>query len=130
MASNTIYAVEQDPNSNLVYVATSAGFYRFYCSTAPAAEDFSEIYAYPNPVKPDYTGWITIKGLTEGALVKIVDAGGGLVAQTTANGGIAIWDGCNMQGARVRSGVYYVFASSGPNDEQGKGAVTKIIVIN
>jgi len=130
MASNTVYAVEQDPASNLVYVATAAGFYRFYGSTAPAAEDYSEIYAYPNPVRPDYTGWITIKGLTEGSLVKIVDAGGGLVAQTTASGGMAIWDGCNMQGSRVRSGVYYVFASSGPDDEQGKGAVTKIIVIN
>ncbi len=130
LASNTIYAVEQDPASNLVYVATAAGLYRFYCSTAPAAEDYSEICAYPNPVRPDYTGWITIKGLTEGSLVKIVDAAGGLVAQTTAGGGMAIWDGCNMQGSRVRSGVYYVFASSGPDDEQGKGAVTKIIVIN
>ncbi len=130
LSTNTIYTVEQDPASNLVYVGTDDGLYRFYCSTSPAAEDYSEIYAYPNPVRPDFTGPITIAGLTEGSLVKIMDASGALVAQTTANGGMALWDGCNMQGHRVRSGVYYVFATSGPQEENAKGAVTKIIVIN
>lgn len=130
LASNTIYTVEQDPNSNLVYVGTDAGLYRFNSSTSPAADDYSEIYAYPNPVRPEYTGSITISGLTDASLVKITDAAGNLIAQTTASGGMAVWDGCNLNGVRVRSGVYYVFASSGANDEQGKGAVTKIIVIN
>lgn len=130
LASNTIYTVEQDPFSNLVYVGTDAGLYRFNCSTAPAADDYSEIYAYPNPVRPEYTGQITITGLTDSSLVKITDAAGNLIAQTTANGGMALWDGCNMSGKRVRSGVYYVFASSGPNAEQSEGAVTKIVVIN
>lgn len=130
LTTNTIYTVEQDPYSNLVYVGTDDGLYSFYCATAPAADDYSEIYAYPNPVRPDYTGLITISGLTEGSLVKIMDASGALVAQSTANGGLALWDGCNMNGQRVRSGVYYVFASSGAQAEQGSGAVTKIIVIN
>ena len=33
--------------------------------------DFSDVYAYPNPVRPDYTGWITIKGLMDNSLVKL-----------------------------------------------------------
>lgn len=130
LASNTIYSVEQDPYSNIVYVGTDAGLYRFNCATSPAAEDYSNIYAYPNPVRPEYTGPITITGLTDSSMVKIMDASGNLIAQTTSNGGMAQWDGCNMQGRRVRSGVYYVFASSGPEAEQASGAVTKIIVIN
>ncbi len=128
--SNRINTVQQDPNSTTVYVGAGNGLYRFSTTTGPAAEDYSEIYAYPNPVRPDFTGYITITGLTEDSLVKITDASGQLIATVQASGGQAMWDGCNASGARVRSGVYYVFASSGPQQEKGEGAVTKIIVIN
>lgn len=128
--SNRINTVQQDPNSTTVYVGAGNGLYRFNTSTGPAAEDYSEIYAYPNPVRPGYTGYVTITGLTEDSLVKITDASGQLVATVQATGGQALWDACNSAGSRVRSGVYYVFASSGPDQEKGEGAVTKIIVIN
>ena len=97
--------------------------------SAPAADDFSDVYAYPNPVKPDFTGWITIKGLKDNSLVKIADAAGNVFFQGRSEGGMMVWDGCNAAGERVKSGVYYVFASQSDGDDKS-GAVTKIMVIN
>ena len=127
---NTITGLHVDPESNSVFVATMSGLFELSTTSGPAAEDYSEVYAYPNPVTPEYTGWITITGLMDSSMVKIVDADMHLVYQTTSEGGMAMWDGCNMNGSRVRSGVYYVLASSG-SETSSKGAVaTKILVVN
>ena len=71
--------------------------------TAPAATDFSDVYAYPNPVKPDYTGWISIVNLMDNSLVKIADASGNVVYSCRSNGGMFTWDGCNASGSRVKA---------------------------
>ena len=88
--------------------------------------------AYPNPVTSGYSGPITITGLMEDSLVKIMDSGMRLVYQTSSEGGMAVWDGCNIGGTRVRSGVYYVLASSsGQGVESSAGdVVAKILVVN
>lgn len=66
----------------------------------------------------------------DSSLVKIMDSGMHLVYQTTSEGGMALWDGCTLNGARVRSGVYYVLASrTGETDSQGD-VVAKILVVN
>ena len=53
------------------------------------------VWAYPNPVKPDYTGLITITGLSLDADVKIVSTSGTLVNQGRSNGGTYTWNGCD-----------------------------------
>ena len=110
LPSNTITALHADPTGNSIFVGTLAGLYEYSSSSGPTKDDYSEVYAYPNPVTPDYSGWITIAGLMENSLVKIVDSSMNLVYQTTSEGGTALWDGCSMNGSRVRSGVYYVLA--------------------
>ena len=85
-----------------------------------------EVYAFPNPVKPGYDGPIAIKGFTRNGLVHITDASGHIVFTTTANGGQVIWNGRTLNGDKVASGVYYVFAS----DAQGENrAVAKVLII-
>lgn len=129
LPTNQIWGVYCNPNGNEVYVNTAAGSYIYNSTAAPAAEDYSEVYAYPNPVRPDYEGWITIQGLMDNSLVKIADAQGNVVAQGMSEGGMYVWDGCNAAGERVRSGVYMVLASQS-SGESSSGAVTKIVVIN
>ncbi len=90
-------------------------------------ESYGDIVAYPNPVRPDYSGDITIKGLMDNSLVKIADSNGNVVMQKRSEGGMVTWDGCNQSGRQVRSGVYYVFASQ--NSDGNSGAVTKIVII-
>lgn len=130
LPSNCVYTVAADPYSNKVYFGTKLGAACFESDSSPAAEDFSEIYAYPNPVRPEYTGLITVKGLMDGSLVKIADAAGNVFYQGRSEGGMIVWDGCDATGDRVRSGVYYVFASQSADGGSAKGAVTKILVVN
>ncbi|MCM1076999.1 MAG: hypothetical protein NC411_06530 [Bacteroides sp.] len=130
LATNCITDVYVDPNSNSVFFSTLNGLYEYSATASPARPDYSDVIAYPNPVTPDYTGLITIRGLMDSSLVKIMDSGMHLVYQTKSEGGLATWDGCTLSGARVKSGVYYVLASvSSETDSQGD-VVAKILVVN
>lgn len=129
LPSNEVLTVACDPHSNSVYFGTFQGLVEYGGDATPVASDYSQVYAYPNPVHPDYNGWITIAGLMDNSLVKIADAAGNVFFQTRSNGGSVTWDGCNSSGERVRSGVYYVFASQN-GDNGSSGAVTKILVVN
>ncbi|MBR1543671.1 MAG: hypothetical protein IJ626_02110 [Muribaculaceae bacterium] len=128
--SDRIYQICCDPNSNSVYFTTEAGFVEYFSNATPPQSDYSNILAYPNPVRPDYTGPITITGLMENSYIKIADAAGNVVATVRSNGGMATWDGCNYSGRRVKSGVYFVFVSRGTSDGGSGSAVTKILVMN
>lgn len=127
--SDNIFTVCPDRNSNNVYVGTADGLSIYHSTTAPAADDYKNVYAYPNPVTPDFTGYITITGLKADSLIKITDAAGNVFYETTSNGGMALWNGCDASGRRVRSGVYFVFASE-TGEDASDAAVTKIVVVN
>ncbi len=129
LISNRVTAVECSRDDNTVYVGTTVGLYSFKSDASPGREDYSAITAYPNPVRPEYSGAVTITGLMDHSVVKIADSAGNVVAETRSEGGMATWDVCNRSGKRVSSGVYYVFASAG-DGTQSSGAVTKILVIN
>lgn len=125
--SDIILAVYPDPTSNKVYVGTDIGLAILHSTSSPASDSMKEMYAYPNPVTPNYTGYITIAGLMDNSLVKIADAQGNVFCQGVSDGGSFIWDGCDATGSRVKSGVYFVLASQ----QDGSGAgTTKIVVVN
>ena len=84
------------------------------------------VYAYPNPVKPDYTGSINIVGLSFQADIKIVSVNGTLVNQGKSTGGSYSWDGCDLKGRKVASGIYMVETAT---EEGEKGTVCKIAII-
>lgn len=130
LPSDVVYSVAADPKSNSVFFGTSQGVVEYNSTTSPGSESYENVVAYPNPVRPDYTGWITIKGLMEDSLVKISDAYGNVLHQGRSNGGMYVWDGCMSNGERVRTGVYYVLASSGSAEVSGDAVVTKIMVVN
>ncbi len=70
---------------------------------------------------------IAIKGLVRNARVKITDINGGLVYQTTAEGGQAVWNGKNFSGERVSTGVYMVLCT---DTEGAETLVEKILFIH
>lgn len=128
LPSNCVYDIACDPYSSSVFIGTSMGLAEYMGDSSPASEDYSNVYAYPNPVRPEYTGWITVTGLMDNSLVKITDAAGNVLYTTTSEGGMITWDGCNSAGERVKTGVYYVFASQNATGTSS-GAVTKILVV-
>ncbi|MCM1484352.1 MAG: hypothetical protein NC043_08435 [Muribaculaceae bacterium] len=130
LPEDEVYAVYANPYNTDVYVGTRSGMFVYGGDTSAPAEDYSDIYAYPNPVRPEYSGSIYVKGLVDNSLVKIADASGNVLSQGRAEGGMYIWDGCDMGGVRVRSGVYYIYASAADDSGSSQGAVAKVMVIN
>ncbi|MBR4721790.1 MAG: Por secretion system protein, partial [Muribaculaceae bacterium] len=129
LPSNKIGAILCDPKSNSVFFGTEFGLVEYSGTSSPASPDYSDVVAYPNPVTPDYTGLITIKGLMENSLVKISDSAGNVFYTTRSEGGMATWNGCNAEGQRVKSGVYFVLSSQNANGSSS-GVVTKILIVN
>ncbi|HMG15855.1 MAG TPA: T9SS type A sorting domain-containing protein, partial [Saprospiraceae bacterium] len=96
-----------------------------------ATDEFkSMVYAFPNPVRPEYDGPIVITGLANDSNVKITDTTGKLVFETTSLGGQAVWYGKDYNGRKANSGVYLVFATSLANIEDPSAYVTKILLVN
>lgn len=127
LLSNSILSIAIQESTGEVFVGTSDGLMSYMSDAILAEEDFTNIYAYPNPVHPNYKGLVVIKGLMKDTEVRIVDANGNLVKVLTGLGGEVIWDVTNTIGERVASGVYTAIC----NTTNGSGyGVTKILVIN
>lgn len=125
--SDKITCLAIQPQTGELYIGTNMGV-QSYRTTATYADNYpsEDIHAFPNPVRPNYDGPIAIKGFTRNALVHITDARGHVVYSTTADGGQAVWNGRTLDGQRVASGTYFVFAS----DQMGAmRSVAKILII-
>ena len=129
LPSNIIHDILVDDNSNIVYIATDNGLCSYASDATQPAEtmDKDNVYAYPNPVTPDHTGDITIVGLSFDADVKIVTSNGALVNTGRSTGGMYRWNGRDLKGKRVASGVYMVETAT---QDGGKGVVCKIAIFN
>lgn len=127
LPSDNVYSIACNDNGNSVFILTDSGLVEYVYGYNPTSADLSNVYCYPNPVRPDYTGLLTINGLTENALVKIADSAGNVIKQLKSAGGIATWDCCDANGDRVATGVYYVLASASGS---GSGTiVSKFLVV-
>lgn len=129
LPSDFVTEVVVDPATGIAYVGTTNGLAAYRSDAVQASEDYSSVYAFPNPVRPDYEGWISVTGLMDNSLVKITDTAGNLFFEGYSNGGQISWDGRDRKGNRVKTGVYLVFASSSATGKQS-GVVTKILVVN
>jgi ligand-binding sensor domain-containing protein len=126
LLSDAIIDIAIDNETGEVYFATSEGICSFQGSATRGYEDFTDVYAYPNPVEPGYEGPIYIRGLVTNARVKITDVAGNIVFETVAEGGQARWDGQTLNGEPVVSGVYMAYIT---DDLAEKTTVTKILVV-
>lgn len=111
-----------------VFIGTDLGLIVYRGSASKSKENsFSDVYVFPNPIRPDYFGPIAIKGLTRDAFVKITDISGRLVNEIRSEGGQAIWSGENLDGNRVQTGIYLVFIA---NIDGSESMVSKIMFIH
>jgi len=127
LLSNRLTSIAINNITGEVYFGTDKGVISFKSTATEGGETFGDVYAYPNPVREGYDGYIAIKGLVNNAQVKITDISGTLVYTAKAEGGQAVWDGNNLNGKRARTGVYLVFAATENGSEK---IVTKILIIN
>ena len=127
LLSNTILSIAIQESTGEVFIGTSDGLMSYMSDAVPAQEDFSNIYAYPNPVHPNYKGYVVLKGLMADTEVRIVDASGNLVKSLQGLGGEVIWDVTNTRGERVASGIYTAICNT--KDGKAYGA-TKVMIMN
>ena len=128
LLSDNILSIAINNTTGEVFFGTDKGLCSYMSdATTPSDRPSGDnTYAYPNPVKPGYTGPITIVGLSMNADVKIVTTNGVLVAAGISNGGSFIWDGKDKSGKPVASGVYMVESA----DEDGNnGVVCKVAIV-
>ncbi len=128
---NTITAINFNEETGEMWIGTNQGMqsFRTEASKPERSHQESNVFAFPNPVRPDYMGPIAIKGLVEDSNVKITDINGQLVFETSSLGGQAIWDGMDYNGNKAATGVYLVFSSSTDNFLDPDAIVTKILIV-
>ena len=125
LPSNNILSIAIMPTTGEVFVGTDKGVASYRSDASEPQEDFSHAYAFPNPVRPNYGGAISIAGLMDNTVVNIVDAGGNLVCKTRSHGGLAVWDGKLPDGRRATPGVYTALCNA-----EGGHTVVKILVVH
>jgi streptogramin lyase len=126
LLSDNIVRINLNSLTGEVWLGTSEGIVSYRGDATAGKDDYSEIYVFPNPVREDFEGVVTITGLVENSSVKITDVSGNLVFETTSAGGQATWDLHNFRSARVTTGVYLVFCR---NQDGSLAGVTKMLVI-
>lgn len=127
LLSNDVKKIAINKKTGEVYFATAKGICSFRGSATEGAQKNSNVLVFPNPVPPNFTGTIGIRGLAENSIVKITELDGRLVYQTRALGGQAVWDGKDYKGRKISSGTYLVLVST---DDKTEKAATKIVFIS
>ena len=125
LPSNTVNDIEIDGVSGEVFFATDKGMVSFLGTSTQPSDNLADVYVYPNPVRPGFSGTVKISGLTDKATVKITDIEGNLVYETTTAGGTIEWDTTAFGKYKVASGVYMIFVSS----EDGLQTTVKKVMI-
>jgi hypothetical protein len=126
LPSNIINDISINNSTGEVFMATSKGLISFKGIATSASDNLSNVYVYPNPVRPEYTGTVKINGLLNKANVKITDVAGNLVFEATTEGGTLEWDTTAFGKYKVASGVYMIFVSAQDGSET---KVKKVMII-
>ncbi|MDL2265869.1 hypothetical protein LJC57_00645 [Parabacteroides sp. OttesenSCG-928-G07] len=126
LPSNKIQSLAINNLTGEVFIGTDQGIVSYMSGSSQGSESYSDVYAYPNPVRPEHFDQVTITGLMADSNVKITDINGNLIIQGRSLGGQFTWNCRNRSGERVATGIYLVLASQ-PNS--GESVVTKIMVV-
>jgi len=127
LLSNNVLSIAINPITGEAFFGTDQGLISYQSDASDAGATFGNVYAYPNPVRQGFTGVITITGLVENTQVKITDINGNLVCETVSNGSLATWNGKDVHGRKVNTGIYLAICA---NADGTQSTITKILVIN
>jgi hypothetical protein len=126
LLSNTIQSLAIDDRSGEVFIGTDKGLISYIGEAIRGSDDYANVYAFPNPVRPESDDRVVITGLMENSNVKITDARGTLLFEGRSTGGQFTWNCRNRHNAPVATGVYLVLSST---PEGRESVVTKIAVV-
>ncbi|MDR1624854.1 MAG: T9SS type A sorting domain-containing protein [Tannerellaceae bacterium] len=126
LLSNKIESLAINNKTGEIFIGTDKGLISYLGDATEGSKSYSDVYAYPNPVRPEFNQKVIITGLMENSNVKITDVKGNLIYQTKSVGGQVTWDCRNKSSKYVASGIYLVIAAT---PEAKESVVTKIAVV-
>lgn len=126
LPSNAINDIDINERTGEVFIATDGGMVSYKGNATSGAENLNNVIAYPNPVRPDYSGVVSITGLMNNSNVKVTDIEGNLVYEAVSEGGTVQWDTTAFSKYKVTSGVYMLFISS---EDGAETKVKKVMVV-
>lgn len=127
--SNLVYTVECDTVHDRVYIYTDNGIAEYIVNGDATSINFDNVYAFPNPIEPDFTGMIKIANLMDNSYVTVTNRDGNIVAQFGPVVGSALWDGSGADGERVPTGIYNIYAAQGAQPAITGTPQTTIMII-
>ena len=130
LPDDVVYGIGYNSEKNSMIFSTAQGYAEYYLPASQESSSKMEVRAYPNPVRPEYSGYVTISDIPQGSFVKITDVKGNLVKDLGIMSGFEmLWDISDANFKRVKSGVYHIMVS--PSDESSSySAVGKILVVS
>ncbi|WP_299254789.1 two-component regulator propeller domain-containing protein [uncultured Cytophaga sp.] len=123
LSSNNIISIEIHDLTGEVFIATENGIISYRSNATASNEDFKSAKIFPNPVRPGYSGLLTIEGLKDNVMVKVTDMQGKLFYEVRSNGGTATWNLKNYAGVKAETGMYLVFATTEKGEEKFVGKI-------
>ncbi len=125
--SNRVVQITANEKTGEVFFATDRGIISYKGDATKGEETHGDVLVFPNPVREDFDGPISIRGLARDANVKITDVAGNLIYETRANGGMATWNGRSFNGRKASTGVYLIFSGT---DDASDTYVAKVLIVN
>lgn len=126
LPSNFVKAITVNEKTGEVFFGTTKGMVSYWGDASEPAPDYSSAKIFPNPINPNFDGFVSITGLKENSIVKITDISGKLIYEQTSKGGTATWNTKTQNGSAAETGVYLVYCSDQELDEAFIG---KIVVV-
>lgn len=130
LLDNEVRAIAIDPATGVVWFATRGGLSRFdpgWTEPAPPVIPALSIRVYPNPAQFPAVGLdLKLSGNAAAYSGTIYDLAGRVVHRFESHGdGRIVWDGRDLEGRRVRPGVYFVRARGGGHEASARVVVLR-----
>lgn len=124
--SNRVAGLAIDDETGTLYIGSDGGICAYQTDVLKDVADNESVYCYPNPVRKDFTGELSILGFKNGSTITVSDMTHHVVFRQVSDGAIMRWDLRGNDGKRIRPGVYYIDAI----EEGGKkGGSFKFLVL-
>ena len=130
LPDDVVYGIGYNSENNSLMFSTAQGYAEYFLPSGQESSSKTDVRAFPNPVRPEYSGYVTITDIPQGSFVKITDIKGNLVKELGVMTGFEMmWDISDYNFNRVKSGVYHIMVSPS-NESSSYSAVGKILVVS
>ncbi len=127
LIDNKILSISVDSESGTAYFGSEKGIVSNKTIAVNPLAECDKIKAGPNPFVVPSGSTLKIDGLVAESTVKIISISGVLVAEFETPGGrIAEWDGKDLNGNYVSSGIYII---AGFNKDASKVCTGKVAIV-